>query len=265
MAHSLLEGKRFFCREWVFSKIFHCLETLQRKVDDDGAGLNNGRNGILIVGGPGAGKTACCSEIVHPTAEHGKQIQLRKRLLAHHFCQSHDLNTLSLAEFIYQICIQLLKSPLVEGYGDKIAEEELSLKGIAEDPDAAFKKLIIFPLLELDIVPQACFLLVDSIDESYNTSQLPCNSSSCKGSFSNTISELLGNHCHLLPSWLILVCTARKQSKYIGKLFSGFRKIGLDDLRKSQVIKEKIYRRVESFVTCQIVLLFHLLFFSVLF
>lgn len=36
----------------------------------------------------------------------------------------------------------------------------------------------------------------------------------------------------------MLVCTARKQSKSIAKMFTGFRKLSLDDLRKSQVVRD---------------------------
>lgn len=52
MAHTLIEGKRFFCREWVFSKILHCLESVQRRRgDDDNAGRSG--LGVLIMSGPG--------------------------------------------------------------------------------------------------------------------------------------------------------------------------------------------------------------------
>lgn len=53
---------------------------------------------------------------------------------------------------------------------------------------------------------------------------------------SKTIAELLANHHHLFPQWLLLVCTARRQSKNISRMFTGFRKLSLDDLRKSHVI-----------------------------
>lgn len=55
---------------------------------------------------------------------------------------------------------------------------------------------------------------------------------------SKTIAELLANHHNLFPQWLLLVCTARRQSKAISRMFTGFRKISLDDLRKSQVVRD---------------------------
>ncbi|CAG7833658.1 unnamed protein product [Allacma fusca] len=241
MAQSLIQGKRFFCREWVFSKLWHCLESLQHRCEEEGAS-NHGRNGILIVGGPGAGKTALCSEMVAPTVTHGKQRSLRKRLLAHHFCQSHDSDTLSLPEFITHLAEQLAESSLIPGYLDKIGEDgaNKALEQVSSDPDTAFKKVILFPLLGISKPKQCCFILVDSIDESYHALASSNNlghSSSATGA-SKTISDLLGSHFHLFPPWLILVCTARKQSKSVAKTFTGFRKISLDDLRKSQVVKD---------------------------
>jgi hypothetical protein len=55
---------------------------------------------------------------------------------------------------------------------------------------------------------------------------------------SRTIAELLASHHHLFPQWLLLVCTARRQSKTVLRMFTGFRKIALDDLRKSQVVRD---------------------------
>lgn len=84
MGHALPDGKRFYCREWVFSKLLHSLENLQKELDEltelpTPPGTR--RNGILIVGGPGAGKSSLCSEIVMPTVTQGKQWALRKRVV----------------------------------------------------------------------------------------------------------------------------------------------------------------------------------------
>ena len=101
MGHALPDGKRFYCREWVFSKLLHSLENLQKELDESTeppttpAGRRS--HGILIVGGPGAGKSSVCSEIVLPTVTQGKQWTLRKSLLAYHFCQANDADTLSVS------------------------------------------------------------------------------------------------------------------------------------------------------------------------
>ncbi|KAK3099886.1 hypothetical protein FSP39_011245 [Pinctada imbricata] len=115
MATCLLRDKLFFCREWTFSKINHCLESRP----------SSKTCGALIMGGPGCGKTAVCSELVWPTASQGKQKSLRKRLLSYHFCQAHDLESLSLSNFVLRLVDQLSRSDLITGYEDKINTPEL--------------------------------------------------------------------------------------------------------------------------------------------
>ncbi|KAG5848249.1 hypothetical protein ANANG_G00096470 [Anguilla anguilla] len=53
-----------------------------------------------------------------------------------------------------------------------------------------------------------------------------------------TIAELLASHHQLLPPWLLLICSSRRQNRAVTKLFTGFRKISLDDLRKAHVVKD---------------------------
>ncbi|GAB0086675.1 uncharacterized protein DMENIID0001_007760 [Sergentomyia squamirostris] len=119
--------------------------------------------------------------------------------------------------------------------------ESLNVDNIEKNPDDCFKKAILFPLLELTPPKTALLFLVDSIDENYiNEGGLM---STLKGgnrvvNKSRNIAELLSNHVHLFPKWMFMVCTAKKQSKHITKMFTGFKKITLDDLRKSHVVKD---------------------------
>lgn len=127
--------------------------------------------------------------------------------------------------------------------------ESLSVDCIEKNPDECFKKVILFPLLELNPPKSSLLFLIDSIDEHYITessliSTLKKNSRGSIGAApaasnkSQNIAELLAQHVHLLPKWLFLVCTGKKQNKHITKLFSGFKKITIDDLRKSHVVKD---------------------------
>lgn len=133
--------------------------------------------------------------------------------------------------------------------------ECLNVDNIEKNPDECFKKALLFPLLELTPPKTALLLLIDSIDENYiNEGNLI---STLKGGRSGTatahksrnVAELLSNHIHLFPKWLFLVCTTKKQTKQITKMFTGFKKITLDDLRKSHVVKdvqEYIINRLNS-------------------
>lgn len=117
--------------------------------------------------------------------------------------------------------------------------ESLIVDNIEKNPDDCFKKAILFPLLELAPPKSALLMLVDSIDENYlNDGTLITTLKGKNNTKSRNIAELLSNHIHLLPKWLFLVCTAKKQNKHITKLFSGFKKLTLDDLRKSHVVKD---------------------------
>lgn len=135
---------------------------------------------------------------------------------------------------------------VAEAYAEKLRtdpEIQAALQPdiLDRDPDDALKKALLFPLLELEPPKNCLFLLVDSIDEG-QTLDLPQNgtrdSRRENDNVSRTIAELLANHHHLFPQWLLLVCTARRQSKPISRMFSGFRKIPLDDLRKSLVVRD---------------------------
>lgn len=266
----MIEKKRFFCREWAFTKLSHCLE--QRPASKT--------CGVLVVGGPGSGKTAFSAELAWPSAGANARHQrsLNKRLLARHFCQARSEASLSPAQFVRSLVAQLLQpgsdgihrvassSPIpgsttaanattvpltsremvAEAYAEKLRTDPeiqaaLQPDVLDRDPDDALKKALLFPLLELE-PPKCClFLLVDSIDEG-QTLDLPQtgtrDSRRENDNVSRTIAELLANHHHLFPQWLLLVCTARRQSKPISRMFSGFRKIPLDDLRKSLVVRD---------------------------
>ncbi|XP_013382301.1 ankyrin repeat domain-containing protein 50 [Lingula anatina] len=234
MTTCLLQGRRFFCREWAFSKITHYLDSRS----------TSNTCGALMMGGPGCGKTAVCAEMTWPTGQ-GRQQALSKRILAYHFCQAHDIETLSLTNFILSLVDQISKSDLIEGYRDVISEPDvkaaLKRETCEVNPDDAFKKGVLDPLLSIPPPSQNVFILVDSIDESY------LQSINDTGTGSKTIAELLANHHQLFPTWLMLICSARKQSKSVTRLFTGFRKISLDDLRKSHVVRD-----VQQYILCRL-------------
>ncbi|XP_046806124.1 uncharacterized protein LOC111675784 [Lucilia cuprina] len=132
--------------------------------------------------------------------------------------------------------------------------ECLTVDNIEKNPDECFKKALLFPLLELTPPKTALLLLIDSIDENYiNEGNLISTLKGGRGNAtthkSRNVAELLSNHIHLFPKWLFLVCTTKKQTKQITKMFTGFKKITLDDLRKSHVVKdvqEYIINRLNS-------------------
>ncbi|XP_071951025.1 uncharacterized protein [Antedon mediterranea] len=234
MTHCMLQGKRFYCREWAFQKLLHSLENRQ----------NAKTCGTLIVGGPGSGKTAFCAEMVWPTASHGKQRNLSRRVVAYHFCQSHDVETISVGKFIRGLVNQISRCTAIHGFDEKIRDPSIQAllepSACEHNPDDAFKHGILLPLRSLNPPQRSCFILVDSVDEGFTRNEE-------EKSGSRNIAELLSNHHEFFPPWLNLICSARRQSKSVTRLFTGFRKLSLDDLRKSHVVRD-----VQQYILCRL-------------
>ncbi|XP_051810850.1 LOW QUALITY PROTEIN: ankyrin repeat domain-containing protein 50 [Acanthochromis polyacanthus] len=242
---SLLQGKRFYCREWVFHKIQHCLQektnnlsggqhSQQAAPADARRGASNpgiltagsvksGSSwGVLLVGGPGSGKTALCTELLWPTSAQGTHRGLHQQSLAFHFCRADDSDTLCVGGFIRGLVAQICRSGLVAGYEEKVrdpaVQSALQPGECERNPTEAFKRCILLPLQGVKPPQQALFLLVDSIDEGCQLGEGEQRSS--PGS-PRTIAELLASHHEFLPPWLLLICSARRQNKAITKLFTG--------------------------------------------
>ncbi|CAH0699570.1 unnamed protein product [Spodoptera exigua] len=126
---------------------------------------------------------------------------------------------------------------IANAYYDKLLSEPeiqqaLLPQNLEKNPDECFKKALLFPLLEIDPPKQCLFLLVDAIDEGISGGT--CEEGSvAEGSAS--VARLLARHQHLFPHWLLLVCTARKHCRNLTRMFTGFRKITLDELQRAHV------------------------------
>lgn len=135
---SLLRGRPFYCREWALDKLRRCLDTRS---------LAGQPPGVLITGGPGAGKTALCTEAVWPTSEAGQAAGLAARCLAYHFCQREDEGSTVLWRFILGLVEQLTASPLLPpAYKELVDSPSVApaLEPLAcqKDPDDAFKRFV---------------------------------------------------------------------------------------------------------------------------
>lgn len=76
-------------------------------------------------------------------------------------------------------------------------------------------RAVLEPLLDLPPPAQTLMLVVDSLDVAYGVGE---------GDKSGSIAELLATNQHLLPGWLLLVCSVRRQNKAVCKMFSGITK-----------------------------------------
>ncbi|KAJ8707651.1 hypothetical protein PYW07_011328 [Mythimna separata] len=126
---------------------------------------------------------------------------------------------------------------IANAYYDKLLSEPeiqqaLLPQNLEKNPDECFKKALLFPLLEIDPPKQCLFLLVDAIDEGI-LGGICEEREGTEGS--SSVASLLSRHQHLFPQWLLLVCTARKHCRNLTRMFTGFRKITLDELQRAHV------------------------------
>ncbi|KAM5194110.1 ankyrin repeat domain-containing protein 50 [Mantella aurantiaca] len=249
---SLLQGKPFYCREWIFHKLQHCLQektncstitanklSLVANSGNNGGSTGKGSAwGLLFVGGPGSGKTALCTELVWPSSPAGLQRGLHRQVLAFHFCRAQDSDTLCVGNFIRTLVDQICQGGLMPGFEEKLDDpsvQKLLQPGECErNPSEAFKRCVLLPLLAMKSPPQSLLMVVDSVDEGCNVTEGEHRPSGLSG----TIADLLASHHEFFPPWLLLICSARKQSRTVTKMFTGFRKISLDDLRKAYIVKD---------------------------
>ncbi|KAL4711370.1 hypothetical protein ACJJTC_019211 [Scirpophaga incertulas] len=138
--------RRFFCREWAFQKIAHCLE--QRPVSNT--------CGALILGDAGSGKTALCQELSEPSQgpQARQQRALNRRLLARHFLQANNETSLRPGEFVRSLAMQLLShsskrsrtdfSPRTTDHRHDSEEERLvnKFRGLGDDCEESSKPLL---------------------------------------------------------------------------------------------------------------------------
>ena len=78
------------------------------------------------------------------------------------------------------------------------------------------------PLLDLPPPAQTVFVVVDALDCGCGDGAVSAEAPGKVGS----VAELLASYQHLLPSWLLLVCSVRRQNKAVCKMFSGTSGIG---------------------------------------
>ncbi|XP_076857757.1 uncharacterized protein ankrd50l [Brachyhypopomus gauderio] len=249
---SLLRGRRFHCREWALEKLKKCLDA--RNPSKGTQSLAHAPPGLLVTGGPGTGKTAFCTELVWPQSEAGRAAGLAPRCLAWHYCQREDAGSTEVWRFVLGLVEQLRVSPLLPPSYSRMLEvpsvaATLESLHCQRDPDDTFKRAVLEPLLSLASPAQSVCIVVDSLDSGCSGLVGVGAGMSAGSGASSSVAQLLVRHLHILPSWILLVCSARRQNKAVCKMFSGFRKLCLDDLRKPAAVRDiqhYILRRLDQ-------------------
>ncbi|KAF3838795.1 hypothetical protein F7725_010563 [Dissostichus mawsoni] len=216
---SLLQGKRFYCREWVFHKIQHCLQEKTNNL----IGVTSSTPCKQPPVTPGVGASNPSTLTAGSTKSGsswgvllGTQRGMQQQTLAYHFCRADDSDTLCVGGFIRGLVAQICRSGTLPGFEEKVrdpaVQSTLQPGECERNPTEAFKRCVLLPLLSVKPPQQSLFLLVDSIDEGCQLGEGEQKSP--------TIAELLASHLEFLPPWLLLICSARRQNKAITKLFT---------------------------------------------
>ena len=193
-----LSEQFFVGREWVFSKVEKTLDVRTQMSANTGV--------TAIFGCAGSGKTVLLQRL--------SQIKkFNDYLLAFVECnESFDLK-----DFIDSIETQIKSKLQIENNLNNDNNEVLTT-------DDLFRQAVLFPLIEAKNIEkevQRYLIVIDSIDTN------------------GEVCQLIANHMHLLPKWVHLIVSARpKRRKGFTKMFSGSRKIVIDDMRKINVIND---------------------------
>ncbi|CAB3979438.1 Ankyrin repeat domain-containing 50 [Paramuricea clavata] len=222
--------RKFYGRQWLFEKIHDTIEK--------GKNLDPPKyRGVAILGQAGSGKTSVCLQLLQPNENDSIKKELSENIIAYHFCEADNQQSLDVSQFIRNIVLQLCKHEKLANYKQQYNSSDIQdlvkKEHKNEDIINIFKKVIVDPLKACEVKNQRLLLIVDSIDESLFEGSSPDTDVI-------TICSLLviALQQNLLPPWLRLIITARRQSRDVMKMFSGLRKITLDDLKKSYVVKD---------------------------
>lgn len=241
--------------------------------------INSSSPGIIISGEPGTGKTAVILQLVEyscfgrkkdsiyeqvrepsdispditPDCDSRSIMDLASQVVAYHFCQADNNCTCLVGEFVHSLAAQLCQSPRLQAYREYLLGEPhllgcLSIKECIADPDLAFRRGIIEPLITLrrnaSIDEMNSIILIDGL----------CEAEYHRPDHGDTISSFLTKHTPEMPSWLKVVATIRspfieltKQLPYTRLSLDEFQ--GNDNVQKDML--EYIHLRLQSNTSIQ--------------
>ncbi|CAG2159659.1 unnamed protein product [Oppiella nova] len=193
----------FVGREWVLAKIERTIDTRTP--------MNVSSGVTAVFGCAGSGKTFLFRQLI-------EMKKFKDYLLAFFECHENDDINQFMDSMESQIKDKLhLGNNLNNNCDDNDANDVVT-------SDDLFRKSILFPLLEVKNKEREEFrhiIVIDSIDTNAD------------------ICQLIADHMHLMPKWIHLIVSARpKRRKGFTKMFSGSRKIVIDDMRKLNVIND---------------------------
>jgi WD40 repeat protein len=191
-----LRNKRtdFEGREWLFASIEQWLDVSD--VSEERA--------LLITGDPGIGKTSIVAELVH---------REDPRLIGYYCCRADAPTSLRAFEFVRSLVALL--AARIPGYAAILEQPRFAQvlsEPMEEDPVEAFDKAILSALSSArPAMSRTVYVLIDALDEAFSHNLI-----------GPTIIQLLAPRLELLPPWLRVVATSRRDPQILRQL-SGLR------------------------------------------
>ena len=184
-----MESRRGFVgRDWLFRDLANWRKEVA------------GKRAAVVTGDPGIGKTALSAELATHSSAAG--------VLAVHFCDSRYSDMLDPGRFVQNIAYQL--AGVLPDYAEQLQARPDALSRLAAastDPPAALRDGVLIPLKAIRTPSGGPFLvLVDALDEAMLTGR------------ADSIAELLARGLDLLPPWLKVVTTARREPAVMARL-----------------------------------------------
>ena len=184
--------ENFIGRRWLYKEIESAFYPLRQGV-----------SGVLIVGDPGAGKSALTAQLI---CSRTSSRTIHDHVLGYHLCKHSEGNTQNGGKFVRNLADMIARRLPEYGYivaSNSYIQRSLNTDCVAlEDPVGCFEQAILTPLRLLKNEPKEnWYIVIDALDECLSQSKT-----------SHSIVYLLNKKLPRFPSWLKLVVTSRNQS-----------------------------------------------------
>jgi len=183
-------AENFMGRQWLYREVENTL-------------LENDVSGVLIIGDPGAGKSALSSQLI---CSRTSSYLIHARILGYHLCKYSDKNTQITGKFVRNLAEMIARRLPEYGYivsNSSYIQRSFVLDCIQnQDPVGCFEQTILTPLRNLKNEPKEnWYVVIDALDECL-----------AQGETSHSIVYLLSNKIPRFPNWLKLIMTSRNES-----------------------------------------------------
>ena len=184
--------ENFIGRRWLYEEIEDALFSSRKRV-----------SGVLIIGDPGAGKSALAAQLV---CSRTSSRTIHDHILGYHVCKHSERNTQNGGKFVRNLADMIARRLPEYGYivtNNSYIQRSLSTDCVTlQDPVGCFEQAILSPLRLLKNKPKEnWYIVIDALDECLTQSET-----------GHSIVYLLNNKLPRFPSWLKLVMTSRNES-----------------------------------------------------